>query len=295
MGVWLFFALSAFLLSTQLIDGSTSLRDFITGRVLRILPPFVVAIIFYRLVGTLGIDDWSSAWHVMVVPVGHLWTIPAELSFYLFLPFIVAALLSAYHRAGVIGAALALALTTTTAALIWSPLQTPPSSPWCGWYAINFLSGVGAAFAAAKLPRPSPAVAKAIGSLGLASILGFITFAELRVFGDDSNILMNKHFIIGPFWAVVVYAVFVAPPGFLTMRPMVFIGRWSFSIYLFHWGIGAWAGTLLPAPLAFLTCLGGSIAAGYLGHRFIERPTFAVRRWLGRDQRAAAAAKTASI
>src|SRR5690242_13493204 len=35
VGVWLFFALSAFLLSTQLIDGSTSLRDFITGRVLR--------------------------------------------------------------------------------------------------------------------------------------------------------------------------------------------------------------------------------------------------------------------
>ncbi|MGX7874449.1 acyltransferase family protein [Mesorhizobium sp. ORM6] len=295
IGVWLFFALSAFLLSTQLITQVVPLREYIIGRLLRILPPFVAAIIFYRLVGTLGIDSWSSVWQVMVVPIGHLWTIPAELSFYLFLPFVVAAILFVFDRVGTSSAIVLLIFIAGVAALIWPPLQTTVSAPWCGWYAINFLSGVGAALLAAKFPRPPSATVKAIGAISLAGIVGFIVLVELRVFGDDRDILLNKHFIIGPLWAVIVYAVFAAPPRFLTVRPMVLIGRWSFSIYLFHWGIVVWAGTLLPAPLAFFIGLVGSIGAGYLGYRFIERPTYAVRHWLNTDQSAAAAVKRASI
>lgn len=295
VGVWLFFALSAFLLGMQLITRSVPLRDFIIGRVLRIVPPFVAAIVFYRLVGTLGIDDWSSLWQVLAVPVGHLWTIPAELSFYLFLPFVVTIALFASDRAGPGSGVVLIVLMAIAAAVLWPPLQTTMSATWCGWYAANFLSGVAGAFIATKFPRPATSAARAFGIIALVAIVGFIALVELRTLGDDPDILLNKHFIIGPLWAVIVYAVFVAPPRFLTARPMVLIGKWSFSIYLFHWGIVVWAGILFPAPLAFLIGSMVSIAAGYLGYRFIERPTYAMRRWLETGQRASAEIKNASI
>ena len=71
---------------------------------------------------------------------------------------------------------------------------------------------------------------------------------------------------------------------FLMMWPLVFLGRISYSVYVFHYPIiGALAFVawrIVPPEhyvLAQLTCaclaVPTTIAAGYAGYRFIERPT----------------------
>ena len=59
IGVWLFFVLSAYLLTYKLVASGTSmpvLAAYAWGRFWRIIPAFVVAVLFYRFAGTAGIN-----------------------------------------------------------------------------------------------------------------------------------------------------------------------------------------------------------------------------------------------
>jgi peptidoglycan/LPS O-acetylase OafA/YrhL len=285
IGVWLFFSLSAFLLGMQLLDRKVSIQDYAIGRVLRILPPLFVAVIVYLYVGTLDIGDWSTALRVMTLQEarGHLWTVPAEMGFYVILPVYVAALalVDGRHRPfAAVAAGVAIVLVFAAA---WNPLETPASSIWFPWYMANFASGVLAAFIALRLPHPPIKTARGIGLLAFGLIVAAIVAGKIPVLDLPADWLMNKHFVIGPLWSVATYSVFVAPPAFLRVRPVALIGRWSFSIYLYHWAIGNLMPAILPPSVAFPVALAGSIFAGFVGYHLIEKPTYAARRLITRQ------------
>lgn len=283
IGVWLFFALSAFLLTVQLLDPSTKMRDYAIGRALRILPPFAVAVIVYRYVGTLGIDDWPAAWRIITLQetAGHLWTIPVELSFYVLLPFLTGALVLTADRYGSVAAIGGIVAIVFAFALIWPPLDTPTAySAWCGWYMANFASGVIAAYAITRLPHLSKFTASLLGLGSVALMLAYVASVKVDLFPVLADTLLTKHFVFGPLWAVVIYSVCIVQPAFLTAVPLRLIGKWAFSIYLFHWAVATWSAAVLTAPFAFIIGLGASIIAGYLGYTLVERPTYSIRRWL---------------
>lgn len=94
-GVWIFFVLSGFLLAIpfvrkpELAVSSEYMTEYLARRLKRIVPMY-----YFFIVVTFFLKDkfGSGAWrHLLFLQGdGHLWTIPQEMLFYLFLPFIVA-------------------------------------------------------------------------------------------------------------------------------------------------------------------------------------------------------------
>jgi peptidoglycan/LPS O-acetylase OafA/YrhL len=285
IGVWLFFVLSAFLLSLQLSASGPSMRSlaqYAIRRALRILLPFSVAVIVYRFSGTLGIDDWGRAIEVLTFqsPAGHLWTVPPEFMFYFALPPILFACLAALDRWGFQSSVCLMLLVLGVFSVLWPPLRTPESSMWFGWYIVTFCSGLCAAVAVSRLPRPNSRTTSLCGGLAIMTLLGFTVAAKLGALGDPRDVLLNKHFIFGPLWAVFIYCLFVGSSvwqKFMANRLMMLIGRSSYSIYLFHFLIEVWAARLLPAWIAFFLGIVLSILAGVIGFWILERPTYWLR------------------
>lgn len=116
LGVDLFFILSGFLITGILIDARNSehaLRNFYARRILRIVPVYVVFLLFSLWVapaiGTSSVDEslqlhrtqgwyWTYSlnilialrnWSAITLPTGHLWSLAVEEQFYLLWPLAV--------------------------------------------------------------------------------------------------------------------------------------------------------------------------------------------------------------
>lgn len=278
IGVWLFFSLSAFLLTVQLLNKGLSthaVAQYFLDRALRILPPFFIAVALYDALGIIPL----TAWHNLENPaaVAHLWTIPAELVFYAFLPPLLFATIISEKRFGVQFGIGTCTLLIAVAIAIWPPMHTPENSMWFGWYAVNFGSGVLAGIAAQYNRHPRRPM---LAWIAVLLIILLIIGAKIGAFGDAKNWLVDKHYIFGPLWSVVICVAYTTAPKLLRARPLSFIGRCSYSIYLFHWAVAALVVHWFPAQIAFPVSLVAAILIGWLGYILLERPTYWIRTWL---------------
>jgi len=106
-GVSLFFVISGFLITTLLLaerqrDGGISLTKFYLRRSLRIFPPFYVFVLAVVVLSHLGLADapgpavlasatyWMNFYGGNAGTLGHTWSLSIEEQFYLVWPFIVA-------------------------------------------------------------------------------------------------------------------------------------------------------------------------------------------------------------
>jgi peptidoglycan/LPS O-acetylase OafA/YrhL len=85
-GVWLFFVLSAFLLTKNYIIPNRSKSAYIISRFTRIIPLYLIACFAYHVVGVFIIPsgELEKVAFILYGPA-HLWTIPVEFYFYFFL------------------------------------------------------------------------------------------------------------------------------------------------------------------------------------------------------------------
>nr|WP_158945828.1 acyltransferase [Granulicella sp. S190] len=111
-GVWLFFAISGFLICSRMLDeewayGRASLRNFYIRRAFRILPAALTYLLVIAFLGVLHIipfdlSSWMAAvffyrnyWHYFFGATaaswftGHFWSLSVEEHFYLLLPSVV--------------------------------------------------------------------------------------------------------------------------------------------------------------------------------------------------------------
>ena len=115
IGVWLFFVLSAFLLTYQLEHRGFrfgSLIDYSAGRFLRIIPAFTIVVLLYSFFGTANLDKWDDVKSALLLQTGyaHLWTIPVEFKAYAVIPIFAAAFLALRSRIGATGVVIGLLL-----------------------------------------------------------------------------------------------------------------------------------------------------------------------------------------
>jgi peptidoglycan/LPS O-acetylase OafA/YrhL len=284
-GVWLFFVLSAFLLTWNLCErglNAASLVEYAVARILRILPLFFCALLFYYSLGMIGLTSIGTLVSAATFQswAGHLWTIPPEFSFYVVLPVIVWVLLQVKRLAGLVAAAIVLLAGLAVASFLWWPFRTPANFITLGPYLPTFCSGIVAAFAARFLPAPKDIVCRSM-MMGSASVI-FITFVLTKVvfFSDPVAPLVGMHVWFGLWWALFVYASFSSVEmrtGFLSNSILTLIGRSSYSIYLFHWAFLEWTAHI-PFPLGVLTCIPAAIGVGLLSFNFIEIKLFNLRR-----------------
>ncbi|MBV9851762.1 MAG: acyltransferase [Armatimonadetes bacterium] len=231
-------------------------RAFYARRARRILPPYYAALAITTLIGLLfhglsprgGLVSLKSlAINVLLVqdifhwgPEFNLptWTVALEWKIYFLLPVMVW-LLHRYHAAVMLALAAALGAVLTVAYSLLLPPSPLGLSLNCPWYVFLFATGVCGGAVAARTERPAgPASAWLIGALGLAGTIRLYTHPLNAV---ATMPLCDAAF--GVFMAAALVLLGSRRPASAVMpvlrlfswRPLVFLGTFSYSLYLVHY------------------------------------------------------------
>lgn len=269
LAVWLFFVISAFLLTGQALAAlragtyRTWLPGYAVRRFLRIYPLLCVALALDVVLKRISPDDMLRT--VLLGPApGIYWSVPPEFIFYFVIP--IAAWLA--YRSPLAGsgclAALAVYGERVPFALYFWPLVS------------TFVTGSFAALLFEWRPDLAKTIARAWPVAFV--ILPFMLEAPVTALapGLVAQRPWDWNFWIGVAWVPVVLACAVGlrSIAWLATRPMRFLGAVSFGTYLFHPVIIAaavsagLAGRLWTGPAA----LAAVIVVAWLARVIIERP-----------------------
>jgi peptidoglycan/LPS O-acetylase OafA/YrhL len=310
IGVDVFFVISGYLITQLVLTGlharTFSLAEFYRRRVRRIVPALLLVMAVSSIFGwllllpselqTLGKSiAWCAAFLANLYfattggyfdrvaelkPLLHLWSLGVEEQFYLAWPL----LLMLVAKRGAILRVLAAVIATSLAFSIWSAwygpgphFYNPASRAW-----ELAVGGMLAAWPLATPPTIVAAVAsnrtlrwadaRSISLAGLALIVigGVYWSADKPIPGLWSVIPTAGAALLigaGPHATVNRY--------FLASRPMTFIGRISYPLYLWHWPLFSFIRVVLghaapPAMAAGTIVI--AFAAAYATYRLVEAP-----------------------
>lgn len=258
MGVELFFCLSAFLFAKLLHaeyvrTGSINIRFFYIRRGLRIWPLyycFVLAAVIHsyrygifsgillRTAGMLTFTDdilVAALGYCLIAYSPHLWTIAYEEQFYAVIPWALRRLfrMSPYHRLlSLLGVVIAGSLVR--AVFIWKAVPHPAIwvLPITHFDSILFGLMMGLGFFDRVLGKVPPFACAAAGVAALMFV-GRLPSVETL-----SWWLMVTYPLVGLGMTLIVYGVLRANRSFwvswLSTRPMAFLGKISFGLYVYH-------------------------------------------------------------
>jgi peptidoglycan/LPS O-acetylase OafA/YrhL len=312
-GLMLFFFLSSFLLSHSLSSDphwlgrpQLSLIAYAINRIFRIFPLLALVIALTYWNRSSFFDRSVSYWEALRLSAtlgrapNVLWTIPVELTFYLYLPIVLAlALPAARSRFG--AAALVLAYLVWCAAIAVARRYGVPASPWMtlGFhhYANSFVGGVlfYALLANDRIAFPRWAAWVAwIAPLLFISAYPFLYFTIVR--GDFSiggmatpgawQSYYDWVFPVAPFVVGGVVYGLLHPLESLLSRVMRIgflhkVGVLSFGVYLVHMPMVVWLEPV-NCQWRFFAAIAATFAAAALLSAWVEKPGIAFGRALGR-------------
>ena len=305
IGVDVFFVISGFLITGLLLrererTGGISLPAFYARRVRRLLPAGVVALTCTLVASfiilapldraSVALDAAAAALSVGNIrfamaegdyfasvaspsPLLHYWSLAVEEQFYVVWPALV--LVATRGRRLRLGAGIAL-MAVLVASLVANIVVSGTAVSWAfyslptrAWQlSLGGLIAV-AAVPLARVPRP---VTAGLGWIALPAIIGAaMTF--------DGSLAYPGAWALVP--TLAAGALLIAGPGaygpgrLLALRPLRFLGRISYSLYLWHWPV-------LMLPLIALesvppaevraVLVGVSIGAAWLSWRYVEEP-----------------------
>jgi peptidoglycan/LPS O-acetylase OafA/YrhL len=284
-GVFLFFVLSSYLLTDQLLArGAAELRrprtwlHYAARRLLRVYPAYFLALGVTLALG--GLTPAHALQHLALVRAeAHFWTIPVEVLFYLVLPPL-ALVLTALPRTAAQVALLAVGIVA--ARLVWPPdypAKEPDFRPSVLPFLVVFLAGsLTAVLARSGWFARGSGVTRSLVPLGC---LGFAALTpSLASFALGEHVEHTRfHLWFGTQAALaslVVLGLVVrggAAARLLSLAPLRFVGRSSYSVYLLH-----------ALPLAYVMERGvtgasggwliliASLVLGAASYLLVERP-----------------------
>ncbi|MGD9988313.1 acyltransferase family protein [Pseudonocardia sp.] len=338
LGVEVFFTLSGFLVTQLLVGelrarGRVDAKAFFLARARRLVPALVACVVAtvvaYRLllpgdVGGLRGDALASLgyvqnWHLVLadVPYGeafarpspmlHIWSLGVEGQLYLVWPLLFVGVLAMVARRRAAAFALLLALSSAVVmALLFDPDSNIRVYYGTDARASGFLVGAALALVygpeawSRRLSGPRRTIVDVAGLVALVALL--VAFTQASEF--DSALYTQGGFLrTGLLAAVVVVAA--ARSGIigavLGRGPLIWLGRRSYGIYLYHWPIFVLTrpGIDIPAP-AWLVDTGRVVATllvAELSYRLLETPVRrgAIRRLFARARAGTAAALTCGL
>lgn len=313
VGVDVFFVISGFLICSLLVQehfrfGDISLRGFYARRARRIIPPAAAVIAASTLVigftqgsvdAVRGAVDFGSAllylanWHFIAQgnnylagdasnsPALHLWSLSVEEQFYVVFPLLLVlsfalvrfVRMSAVRiAAAVVGASCAVSLA---AGVVLT--ASDPGYAYLATWARAWQFGAGALLALMLVEPPGRAsrrqglVRSTLSWAGLAAVLAAATW-----FGPDTP-YPGVAALVPTLGSAAVIAGGGGPGSCATLLSspvMRWIGRLSYSWYLWHWPVLVVAKTWMP-DLGLLGRLGLMLAAlglAWLTYAVVERP-----------------------
>jgi peptidoglycan/LPS O-acetylase OafA/YrhL len=301
LGVDVFFVLSGFLITTLLLEelelqGRISLVGFYTRRARRILPALAGVLIGYLAVVAfaggaalravaLGGFFTGNVVQAFVVPnplaisglgLAHLWSLAEEEQFYLVWP--VALILLARTRRLVPSVAAIL-----FAVLVWKGLLAAHGATFDRIYygpdthADGLLAGALLASVrrrwTLRVPEPIPILSFAMVFVG--SMIGLLS--------DAGWLYLWPFLLLGCVGLTASAATDTKMAALLSLRPLVGLGKISYSLYLWHWPIMVGIAYHFHARHAVIA-MALSLPPAWISYRFVERP-FRQRRTTVRGAR----------
>ena len=306
IGVDVFFVISGYLITgilyKDIVEGRFSLVSFYIRRIKRILPALYFMLLCTVAVGTLvllpedikslGKASFSAVLSVSnvyfwysedasyfarsseLLPLLHTWSLGIEEQFYLVWPVVLLLACSVLRRHHVLVCAVALAVIFY--AYSEYLVRTDPSF---AYYMLPSRAGellVGAAaFLVASGRRPDPGYDIGIELVaGLGG--GLIVFSMFFVDNASGFPGINAAYpcvgvalvLITGAWRKTIVS------RLLGLSPLVMVGLISYSLYLWHWPILAYARYLYTSlnPMTIMFCTAGMTAASIFSYRYVERP-----------------------
>jgi peptidoglycan/LPS O-acetylase OafA/YrhL len=307
-GVRVFFVVSGFLITTLIFQereetGTFSLARFYERRAWRIFPPayaFLLCLVIANLlhVTTISKIDFVRGFTYLMnygpVPnwfVGHLWSLSVEEQFYIIWPFLLVFLPQRGYRA------VAVAFILVSAVLHFHLLNQAPENLWRREYEFQY-AGTSIVFGcllAIERPRLYAQewfrrICLSPFSAPIVCVVFFTNSALLRTSGAvglcAADILTNLCIV----FLVAKFACYPVGPiaRMLNWKPMVYVGGFSYSLYLWQQlftGQGSGWTTRFPANLLLI------IACALASYYLVEKPTLRMRKAItNRTPRAVAVA-----
>lgn len=283
IGVWLFFVLSAFLLTSKFeLDGFSqkSIASYLAGRIFRIIPLYLMFIFVYWHFGTAGINTNEDVIQSIFLSgaYSHLWTIPIEFKYYAILPLVSFALIYAKNKLGLTASLLLGVLVVAAQQYIWPYWQSPAITADVTWFLSCFAVGSMAAICMTTSRRfVTGARADFVAITAIFLMVITSPYIRLKLFGiPPDSYLLNKYVYFSVGCAVVT--VFLSHgDGFsgavMKSYPLRILGRWSYPVYLVHWLIIMKVAALYHGnPMAAFISVIISIGVGGGIHYAVERP-----------------------
>lgn len=301
VGVDVFFVISGFLITglikEDLEAGRFSILGFYNRRIRRILPALVATALLtsvaafalllpellqdfsQSLVSVAGFASnfyfWQTSGYfandALLRPMLHTWSLSVEEQFYVFMPIAAFAVFHFFGRRWrlALGAAALASLALSIFATTVGPTANFFLLPTRAWELL-----VGALLAVIPRAREGrPILAQTMSLVGLALI-------AWAVFTYDETTPFPGAMALAPCLGAAFCIYFADPERtlvgrFLTLKPMIWIGLISYSLYLVHWPIAVfWRYITLALPDIWGACAIAalSVLAGALSWRFVEQP-----------------------
>ena len=310
VGVDVFFVISGYLITSLLIDdlryGRFSIAEFYRRRARRILPALTLVVLcclpfawlwmvpselrdFGRALAAVAlfmsnIHFWRESDYFEPEAESnvllHTWSLAVEEQFYIFFPLLLWALWR--WRPGSLSGVLILLFLASLAGSAWGSWRMPAAA----FYLIPFRAWelFAGALCALVLARGAGRAQDALAWLGLVLIgVAVLTFDDTIPFPSVTALVPVAGTVL-----VVLYARHGTGAAWvLGTRPMVALGLLSYSAYLWHQPLFAFARLRFIMPPPGWVMLGLGVAAfllAALSWRFVEQP-FRRRRRHGRGDR----------
>lgn len=305
-GVDIFFVLSGFLITRLLLKereqtGTINLSHFFIKRALRILPIYYLCVLVMALAfpqSWQGIPslmafvfNYYHAFNSTPYPMEHAWSLAVEEQFYLLWPLLIAVIPLHLGRriTGLVIPAVALLASMALAASLEPELAATLINKALPTRMLSLSLGAYLAFREKEGAIPSNFECLMLAAAGLlisvlaagGRILGFVApdwYWSFTLFGYA---LIDLALL-----AYVALGKPVAPVAkILQARPVVYIGRISYGLYLYHLLIffmlgineAALAGSGIPAIL-WVSAMVACFAVAALSFELFEKPIMGLRR-----------------